>query len=62
LVRLKIYNRWGQLVFTTSIASKGWDGNFNGSPQPAGIYAYYLELKGLSGHKLNQKGTVLLIR
>jgi gliding motility-associated-like protein len=62
LVRLRIYNRWGELVFSTTITGKGWNGNFKGIPQPAGIYAYYLEMQGLSGHKQDQKGTVLLIR
>ena len=62
LVRLRIYNRWGEIVFSTAIAAKGWDGKFKGRPQPAGVYVYYLEMQGLSGHKLDQKGTVLLIR
>jgi len=62
LVRLRIYNRWGGMVFTTTIPGKGWDGKVNGVPQAAGIYVYYLEMQGLSGHKLEQKGTVLLSR
>ena len=62
LVRLRIYNRWGEIVFSTTITGKGWDGTFKGRPQPAGVYAYYLEMRGLSGHKLDQKGTVVLIR
>jgi len=62
LVRLRIYNRWGEIIFSTTITGKGWDGTFKGRPQPAGVYAYYLEMRGLSGRKLDQKGTVLLIR
>ncbi|HEY1871732.1 MAG TPA: gliding motility-associated C-terminal domain-containing protein, partial [Chitinophagaceae bacterium] len=62
LIQLKVYNRWGQLVFSTGIIGKGWDGNFKGAPQPAGVFTYYLEMQGLSGHALNQKGTVVLIR
>jgi gliding motility-associated-like protein len=62
LIQLKVYNRWGQLVFSTNIIGKGWDGNLNGAPQPSGVYTYYLEMQGLSGHPLNQKGTVVLIR
>jgi gliding motility-associated-like protein len=62
LVRLTVYNRWGELVFSTNILSKGWDGTYKGAPQPAGVYAYYLQMEGLSGHKLTQKGTVVLIR
>ena len=62
LVRLRIYNRWGEIVFSTTIPGKGWDGKVKGIPQAAGIYIYYLEMQGLSGHKLEQKGTVLLSR
>jgi len=62
LVRLRIYNRWGEMVFSTTIPGKGWDGKLNGIPQAAGIFIYYLEMEGLSGHKLEQKGTVLLSR
>jgi len=62
LVRLRIYNRWGEMVFSTTISGKGWDGKLNGIPQAAGIFIYYLEMEGLSGHKLEQKGTVLLSR
>ena len=62
LVRLRIYNRWGEIVFSTTIPGKGWDGKVHGIPQAAGIYIYYLEMQGLSGHQLEQKGTVLLSR
>jgi gliding motility-associated-like protein len=61
-VSLKIFNRWGQLVFHSKDANKGWDGNLNNIPQATGIFIYYVEMKGLSGNKLSQKGTLLLIR
>jgi gliding motility-associated-like protein len=60
--RLSIYNRWGELVFYTTTQGNGWDGKFNGIPQPTGVYVYFLEMEGLSGQRLNQKGTVTLIR
>jgi len=58
----RVFNRWGEMVFSTTIPGKGWDGKLNGIPQAAGIFIYYLEMEGLSGHKLEQKGTVLLSR
>ena len=40
-VDLKIYNRWGQLVFQTDNPSIDWDGrNLNGEDLPAGTYFY----------------------
>jgi gliding motility-associated-like protein len=62
LRHLSIYNRWGQLVFYTTKPGEGWDGKFKGILQPIGVYVYFLEMEGVSGEKLNQKGTVVLIR
>lgn len=62
LVLLRIYNRWGHLVFSSNKPGNGWDGNYKSSPQPSGKYVYILEMQDLSGHMLNQKGTVVLIR
>jgi gliding motility-associated-like protein len=57
-----IYNRWGQLVFTTSDASKGWNGNFNGLAQPSGTYVYQALGIDFKGSSLLRKGTLVLIR
>jgi gliding motility-associated-like protein len=62
LRRLSIFSRAGQLVFNTTNLNDGWNGSLKGLPQPSGVYVYYLEMEGLSGKKLNQKGTVVLIR
>jgi gliding motility-associated-like protein len=62
LTRLRIYNRYGQVVFSTTRITEGWDGTFKNVPQPVGAYTYILEMKGLSGKKIDQKGTVVLIR
>ena len=60
---MKIYNRWGQLVFQTTEKTKGWDGSYKGKKQPAGAYIYQIVYKeqNSSGGKFI-KGTVLLIR
>lgn len=43
IVEMRIYNRWGQLIYN----SNGyWDGNFNGVAQPADTYIYYITLYG----------------
>ena len=62
LRRLSIFNRWGQIVFSTNNPGIGWNGTMKGIPQPVGVYIYYLEMEGLSGQRLNQRGTVVLIR
>jgi len=60
--QFSIYNRLGQMVFTTNVPGKGWDGFFKGSLQPAGAYLWIAEAVGLSGNLVSRKGTVLLLR
>ena len=61
-VSMQIFNRWGQLVFGSTDINRGWDGKFHDQPQPPGVYIYYLQLRGLSGDVMNQKGTILLVK
>jgi gliding motility-associated-like protein len=59
---LKIYNRWGQLVFETRSQEKGWDGTFNGEPQPIEAYAYVLSVTFIDGTAKLLKGNITLLR
>jgi gliding motility-associated-like protein len=58
----RIYNRWGQLLFSTTELGKGWNGQFNGAPQPANTYVYSTEGADYTGKIIYRKGTVVLIR
>jgi gliding motility-associated-like protein len=58
----KVYNRRGQLVFSTTIQNKGWDGTFKGSPQDSDVYVWIVEGVDYLGKDIFQKGTVTLIR
>jgi len=60
---MDIYNRWGQLIYqTTSIDGRGWDGTFNGTPQPEGVYVYVIEAAFKDGQYEHHQGNVTLIR
>lgn len=41
---LKIYDQWGTLLFQTT-SNESWDGTFNDSLLPSGIYIYALDLE-----------------
>jgi gliding motility-associated-like protein len=58
--RVKIFNRWGNLVFESDPGyPKPWDGTFDGSPLPPGAYYYIIEL----GPGLTPKsGSITLVR
>jgi len=58
----QIWNRWGQLVFSSSDVNKGWDGNFQGAPAQTGVYAYMIDYFNTAGEEKVIKGNVTLIR
>jgi gliding motility-associated-like protein len=62
LTYFRVYNRWGQLIFTTSELGKGWDGVFNGAPQAANTYVFEAEGTDYTGKTVYRKGTSVLIR
>ena len=57
-----IYNRWGVKVFESSNIDEGWDGRFNGEPQPMGVYVYAVEAETPSGRKIMKQGNITLLR
>lgn len=57
-----IYNRWGQLIFSTRDDAKGWDGTANSYPQQAGSYIWICTYS-LDGKALRtDRGMVTLLR
>lgn len=61
-LHFSIYNRAGNLVFTTKDQYIGWDGTFNGVVQASGTFVVVAEAIDYRGNTLNYKGTVVLIR
>lgn len=57
-----VYNRWGQLLFTTNQIGKGWDGTLAGVNQPAGTYVFMAKGTDFLGKSISKQGTVVLIR
>lgn len=62
LESFRVYNRWGQLVFSTQKIGDGWDGNFKGDSQGTSTFVWYAEATDYLGKKIKQKGTVVLIK
>jgi large repetitive protein len=57
-----VYNRFGQLLFTTSQEGAGWNGVINGQTQPAGGFVWIAEAVDFNGNTVKRKGTAILIR
>lgn len=64
--QLSIYNRWGELIFTSDQLEKGWDGTFKGVKSPEDIYVYMCEYQGIDEQKIKRKfykqGRITLVR
>ena len=59
---MRIYNQWGELLFSTIDMMIGWDGNYKGNKSPASVYTYTLEAKMNDGTDIIKTGTFTLIR
>jgi gliding motility-associated-like protein len=59
---VKIYNRWGEMVFESNDIEQGWDGNFHGKKSESGSYAYYLTVNCENQEQYFSKGNITLIR
>jgi gliding motility-associated-like protein len=61
-ISVEIWNRWGQLVYSSTDLNKGWDGYYQGAEAQTGVYAYLLKYTMYNGEEKMQKGNITLIR
>jgi len=59
--QMKIYNRWGQMIFETNDIEDGWDGTYKSELCQEGVYVWIVLSSDNESNVLN-KGTVTLIR
>jgi gliding motility-associated-like protein len=59
---LKIYNRWGELVFESNSPSICWDGTFRGKPMNSAVFVYKLFVRTSDGQEIEESGNVNLVR
>ncbi len=60
-IRLTIFDRWGEQIFTSNETSIGWDGSRKGKPCEQGVYVYKAEVKTMAGHTVQYVGHVTLL-
>ncbi|RBL92617.1 gliding motility-associated C-terminal domain-containing protein [Chitinophaga flava] len=58
----RIYNRWGQEIYSSTDFRNGWDGTYKGMPAPVDTYLWILKGTDFNGKEIFKKGTVTLIR
>ncbi|MBK0378415.1 gliding motility-associated C-terminal domain-containing protein [Mucilaginibacter segetis] len=62
-ISLKIYNRYGMLVYTAKTSAEFWDGRFNGRQLPAGTYYWVFEgVDEYYDKKVTRAASITLLR
>jgi gliding motility-associated-like protein len=61
---MRIYDRWGELLYSTFDIDNGWDGKTRLSEKtlPGGIYIYKIQAVDRNGLKNSYEGTLTLLR
>lgn len=65
---IKIYNRWGELVYESNDLGEvndlgqGWNGRHKGALQNFGTFVYFIQAKDINGAPIEKQGHLTLIR
>jgi gliding motility-associated-like protein len=60
---VRIYNRWGEIVFEDVGGKQGWDGNYKGQRLNRDVFVYYIEATcEFNGKTIVKTGDITLLR
>ncbi len=59
---LRIYGRWGELIYETRNVDIYWNGTHHGDPVNPGVFVYYLSGHCLNGDEFTKQGNVTVVR
>lgn len=63
---MKIFNRWGEIIYITNDRRKPWDGTYRGEPMPMGVYPWIATFRSMleidPENPRERKGSVTLVR
>jgi gliding motility-associated-like protein len=62
LITFEVYDRWGNLIFSTTDMKSGWDGTYNNREQPIGSYTWLVKALDYDGGSVTRTGVVTLLR
>jgi gliding motility-associated-like protein len=62
LLKLKVYSRWGNLIYDNETPATGWDGKYKGEDCPMDVYAYVIEVEFIDGRRESYRGDITLVR
>ena len=59
---LQIFDQWGNKVFETTDTEFSWDGSYEGKALPEGVYMYALRAISNGVKRIDEQGTISLVR
>ena len=59
---LMIFDRWGEMLFSSKSINVGWNGTYKGKPVPAGVFVYRVRAESYENEVFEKAGSVNLIR
>ncbi len=59
---IRIYNRWGELVYESTDVNEGWNGIFRNMLQPLSVYVWYAEYAFMDGQTNTLAGNCTLMK
>lgn len=57
-MRLRLFDKWGAVVFASDDPGRCWDGTFRGKPVDPGLYAFALEAVMKDGSLIERSGNI----
>jgi gliding motility-associated-like protein len=61
-LHIRIFNRWGELVFESRSSSSSWNGTYKGQPATEGVYIYVVKARFNDNSRVTRKGSLTLMR
>lgn len=59
---LRIFDRWGALIFESNSLDNQWDGRWRDKPCQEGAFVWVITGRGFDGTEIEKRGTVTLVR
>ena len=60
--RMRIFNRWGELVFESDELTRGWDGYYKGELSPQDVYVVQTWIRFVDGREIQKLTDLTLFR
>jgi gliding motility-associated-like protein len=60
--KVEVYDRWGEVIFASNDPFTSWDGKYNGTLSPSGVYAYRVGYRLPYQKRKEVAGSITMLR